>query len=187
MKMTCSELPEVLIIEPLIFQDDRGYFLETYHAARYLDQAGLPSFVQDNVSCSARNVVRGIHYQLGRQQGKLVMVLAGEIYDVVVDVRRGSPTFGRWSGFALSSKDHCQLYIPEGFAHGFCVTGETALVLYKCTDYYAPKEERGIRWNDPSLGISWPVVQPIVSEKDRALPLLSAVDPEDLPVWKNTQ
>ena len=183
MKCTPSPLvPEVLIVEPDVHGDGRGYFLETYRAQRYAEQ-GLPdTFVQDNLSFSRKGVLRGLHYQLGRPQGKLVWVLQGEVFDVAVDIRRGSPTFGRWVSATLSSADHRQLYVPEGFAHGFCVLSETALFTYKCTDYYAPEEERGIRWDDPALGIDWPVAEPIVSDKDRAYPALENVPEGDLPL-----
>jgi dTDP-4-dehydrorhamnose 3,5-epimerase len=129
-------------------------------------------------------VLRGLHYQLGNPQGKLVMVMEGEIYDVAVDVRRGSPTFGRWVGATLSSRNYLQIYIPEGFAHGFCVLSETAKVLYKCTAYYTPAEERTIRWDDPALSITWPVTEPILSEKDGSAPTLALMPPDDLPLFK---
>ena len=180
-------LPDVILIEPDLYQDARGSFMETYQAVRY-GQHGVPStFVQDNLSYSAcRGVLRGLHYQLGRPQGKLIWVVQGEVFDVAVDIRRGSSTFGKWVGVTLSSEKHHQLYIPEGFAHGFCVTSETAVCLYKCTDYYAPTEERGIRWNDPSLKITWPVSAPLLSEKDKVYPTLHSIQDVDLPEFKPT-
>jgi len=185
MKFSCtSTVPEIIVIDPDIFKDDRGHFLECYRAQLYLDH-GIPDrFVQDNLSSSKRGVVRGLHYQLGRPQGKLVWVVYGEIFDVGVDIRRGSPTFGKWVSFILSSENYRQVYFPEGFAHGFCVTSETAIVAYKCTDYYEPKEERGLRWDDPSLTIEWPVANPIISHKDSRFPLLVEVSLEDLPTFR---
>jgi dTDP-4-dehydrorhamnose 3,5-epimerase len=184
MEVTEARIPGVLLIQPRIFADSRGHFLETYQSERYLEN-GLPSvFVQDNVSYSTRNVLRGMHYQSGRPQGKLVMALRGEILDVVIDIRKGSPTFGEWLGVTLSSDNYRQVYIPEGFAHGFCVTSETAMVLYKCTDYYSPSDERGIRWDDPVLKIDWPVSNPILSGKDMGYPSLEEVREQDLPMWR---
>lgn len=175
------KLPGVVLIEPRVFNDHRGYFFESYHQERYHLQ-GIPErFVQDNVSHSKRKVLRGLHYQLGCPQGKLVMVIAGEIYDVAVDIRRGSPTFGQWAGAELSSENCRQIYIPEGYAHGFCVVSEMATVLYKCTTYYAPAEERTIRWDDPTFGIVWPVTDPILSQKDGTAPTLSTMPADDLP------
>ena len=181
-------LPEVILIEPDVHQDGRGFFKETYQADRY-EQHGVPSkFVQDNLSYSARSgVLRGLHYQLGHPQGKLVSVVQGEAFDVAVDIRRGSSTFGRWVGAILSSGNHQQLYIPEGFAHGFCVTSKTAVCLYKCTDYYAPAEERGIRWDDPLLKITWPVSNPLLSEKDQLYPTLDSISKADLPALLEPQ
>ena len=178
-----SVLPEILVIEPDVFRDDRGHFLETYQDRRYSD-LGLPArFVQDNISHSKKGVLRGLHYQLGKPQGKLVWVMQGEVFDVAVDIRRGSPNFGHWVGEKLSSENCRQIYIPEGFAHGFCVISEVAVFAYKCTDYYAPEGERGIRWDDPSLGIEWPISEPIISDKDRGYDILENVSPEDLPTF----
>lgn len=178
-----AELPDVLIIEPDVFGDSRGYFMETYRASRY-HELGLPAvFVQDNCSFSARGVLRGMHYQLERPQGKLVSVAVGEILDVAVDVRRGSPTFGKWTGVALSADNHRQLYIPEGFAHGFGVMSETALVQYKCTDYYDPPSERGLIWSDPQVGIEWGIGNPAVSDKDGRYPVLADIPENDLPLY----
>lgn len=172
MQVIETDLPGVVLVDPLLFNDSRGHFLEIYHSRRYHD-CGFPSeFVQQNMSFSTRGVLRGLHYQLGRPQGKLVMVLQGEIFDVAADIRKDSPTFGRWTGALLSAATYRQIYIPEGFAHGFCVTGETALVLYLCTDFYAPEEERGIRWDDPMLDIAWPIMNPILSGKDAEYPFL---------------
>ena len=185
MKFSCiPTVPEIIIIDPDIFKDDRGHFQECYRAQRYLDH-GIPDrFVQDNLSYSKRGVLRGLHYQLARPQGKLVYVAQGEIYDVAVDIRRESPTFGKWVGVTLSSETAKEMYIPHGFAHGFCITSNAAVVVYKCTDYYAPMEERGIRWNDPSLNISWPIEKPILSGKDRAYPTLQMVEATDLPKFE---
>jgi dTDP-4-dehydrorhamnose 3,5-epimerase len=181
MKVSRTENLDLIVLEPRVFADNRGHFLEVYQAERYLEH-GIPDrFVQDNLSCSTRGVVRGLHYQLGRPQGKLVGVLHGRVFDVVVDIRTGSPSFGRHAGIVLSSEDYRQIYIPEGFAHGFCVLSESAVVLYKCTDYYVPEEERGIRWDDPSLNIAWPVPTPVLSEKDRAYPLLKDMALDQLP------
>lgn len=176
----CEIFPEVLIIEPRVFEDQRGYFLESYQEERY-SQAGVRArFVQDNISYSRKGVLRGLHYQVGRPQGKLVWVARGEIFDVVVDVRRSSPAFGKWFGLRLSAQAATQLYIPEGFAHGFCVTADEAILCYKCTDYYFPAHERGIRWDDPHLGIDWPVSEPILSPKDAAFPFLRELGEADL-------
>jgi len=176
----CELFPEILIVEPDVFRDERGFFVETYRVERYIACGMEVSFVQDNLSYSTERVLRGLHYQVGRAQGKLVWVAKGEIFDVVVDVRRSSPTFGRWFGMRLRADAVTQIYIPEGFAHGFCVTSEEAIVCYKCTDYYSPAHERGIRWNDPDLGIEWPVSDPILSEKDARFPFLKDLGKDDL-------
>lgn len=181
MKVVELAIPGVIRIEPSIFTDNRGHFLETYHAERYPDQGLQSGFVQDNLSLSRRNVLRGMHYQLGHPQSKLVMAVQGEIFDVAVDVRRGSPTFGKWVAAVLSSENRHQLFIPEGFAHGFCVLSDTATVSYKCSDFYTPKEERGLRWNDPAMAIAWPVADPVLSEKDGLYPTLDTIAPADLP------
>jgi len=162
-----TKLKGVVLIEPDVFNDPRGYFLETYHAGKYAGGGIAGPFVQDNFSHSIRGTLRGLHYQLKRAQGKLVMALEGRVFDVAVDIRRGSPTFGQWVGVELSGENKRQLYIPPGFAHGFCVLSETADVLYKCTDIYFPKDERGIIWDDPTLAIAWPIAEPLVSQKDR--------------------
>jgi dTDP-4-dehydrorhamnose 3,5-epimerase len=186
MKVTPTKFSEVLLIEPCIFADSRGYFLETYRTVSYSDH-GIPPFFQDNLSYSRKGALRGLHYQLGRPQGKLVWVIQGVIFDVVVDIRQGSKNFGKWQSMILDSQYHKQLYIPKGFAHGFCVTSDSAIVFYKCTDYYAPQEERGIRWDDPALGIDWPIAEPILSLKDQAYPRLSDVPVRELPVMKGRQ
>jgi dTDP-4-dehydrorhamnose 3,5-epimerase len=177
-------LPEVLLIEPQRFGDARGYFLETFHEQRYR-AAGLDlAFVQDNLSRSSRGILRGLHLQHPNDQGKLVYVLEGEVFDVAVDVRVGSPNFGKWTGALLSADDHRQLWIPPGFAHGFCVTSETALFTYKCTALYSVAHELGVIWNDPAIGIPWPVAAPNLSAKDAALPKLADIDPARLPRYQ---
>jgi len=175
MKFIRTELPDVIIIEPDIYRDSRGFFLETYHEARYRE-GGIPGpFVQDNHSRSLRGTLRGLHAQSRRAQGKLVRVIQGEIFDVAVDVRRGSPTFGRWSAARLSAENFLQCWIPPGFLHGFYVLSESAEVEYKCTDLYDPADEFGVVWNDPQIGIDWPVESPILSAKDRSLPRLAEI------------
>ena len=164
--MTTINIPGVLLIEPAVLSDHRGVFLETHHDQRYRDAGITERFVQDNYSRSIRNTVRGLHFQQPNAQGKLVMALEGTVYDVVVDIRKGSPTFGKWYGIELSGKNFQQMYIPPGCAHGFCVTSDTACFLYKCTAYYSPQDDRGILWNDPALAIPWPVDEPILSQKD---------------------
>ena len=181
MKVTPTKLPEVLLIEPRIFPDARGHFLETYQADRYRD-CGVPSrFVQDNLSYSLKGVLRGLHYQLGRPQGKMIWAVQGRIFDVVVDIRKSSPRFGRWLSLEFDGDSCRQLYVPEGFAHGFCVLSAEAVVIYKCTDYYAPAEERGIIWDDPGLGIDWPVKDPLLSPKDLIFPTLQQEPRDQLP------
>jgi dTDP-4-dehydrorhamnose 3,5-epimerase len=181
MKISETTLPEVRIIEPRVFEDPRGYFVETWHQSRYREY-GLPAhFVQDNLSCSVRGTLRGLHYQYPHSQGKLIQVLQGEVLDIAVDIRVGSPGFGRWVGVILSSDNRRQLYIPEGFAHGFCVTSESALVSYKCTDFYNPQAEGGVLWNDHELGIKWPTRSPILSPRDAAYRPLSKIPVERLP------
>lgn len=183
MEIIETELPGVLIIEPDIFEDKRGFFMETWNQARY-EQAGLKvSFVQDNLSYSAENVVRGLHFQNPKAQGKLVYVLQGEVFDVAVDIRVGSPSFGKWVGVTLSGENKKQFYIPEGFAHGFCVTRGPALFTYKCTDLYSPPTEGGVIWNDPHIGIEWPVKTPILSDKDQKYKTLQELPAGYLPVY----
>ncbi|KJS31066.1 MAG: dTDP-4-dehydrorhamnose 3,5-epimerase [Desulfatitalea sp. BRH_c12] len=184
MKITPTQLKDVLIIEPQVFGDQRGYFLETYQSRRYADAGiGLP-FVQDNISFSQQGTLRGLHYQYPNGQAKMVQVLQGEIFDVAVDIRRGSPTFGQSVGVALCGASHQQLYIPPGFAHGFCVISPSALFMYKCSDYYAPQHEGGLRWNDPDLRIAWPVREPILSERDRHWPRLADIAADRLPPYE---
>jgi len=170
MRVVRSDIPEVLVIEPQVFGDDRGFFYESYNERVFAKATGLNvRFVQDNHSRSARNVLRGLHYQVRQPQGKLVRAIAGEIYDVAVDLRRSSPSFGKWTGVALSAANRKMCWVPAGFAHGFVVVSEHAEVLYKTTDYHAPEHERCIAWNDRDLAISWPVRgEPVLSAKDRA-------------------
>jgi dTDP-4-dehydrorhamnose 3,5-epimerase len=169
MKVTRTDFPDVLVLEPRAFQDERGFFLESYNRRTFRDATGLEvEFVQDNESFSVRNVLRGLHYQIRQAQGKLISVMAGEIFDVAVDLRRSSPTFGKWIGITLTGGGHRMLWIPAGYAHGYIVLSEHAIVHYKTTDYYAPAHERTILWNDRELAIRWPLeAAPIVSEKDR--------------------
>ena len=175
MRVAPTEIPDVLVIEPDVHQDDRGFFLETYHAERYRQHGIAGPFVQDNHSRSQARTLRGLHLQLRRPQGKLIRVVEGEIFDVAVDVRRGSPTFGRWVGVRLSAGNFRQVYVPPGFAHGFCVVSGAAQVEYKCTDLYDPASEIGIAWNDPAIGIPWPVVEPLLSPRDSRHPTLAEV------------
>lgn len=169
MKTTPLAIPEVLMFEPQVFGDERGFFLESFNQRRFDDAVGYPvQFVQDNHSRSAKNVLRGLHYQIKQPQGKLVRVVSGEVFDVAVDVRRNSPTFGQWVGELLSAKNHKQLWVPEGFAHGFVVLSDTAELLYKTTDFWAPEYEQCIAWDDPELAISWPFAgTPLLSMKDQ--------------------
>ena len=167
-----STLPEVMIIEPRVFEDDRGYFMEMYHQEKLAEAGILETFVQDNRSRSRRGTIRGLHYQLGRPQGKLIWALQGEVFDVAVDIRKGSPNFGKWVGITLSGENKLGLYIPPDFAHAFCVVSDEAEFFYKCTDFYSPEYERCIRWNDPDLAIEWPVKEAVVSERDANSPFL---------------
>jgi dTDP-4-dehydrorhamnose 3,5-epimerase len=184
MQVIETSLTGVLIIEPKVFGDERGFFLETFHAQRY-QQAGIPApFVQDNLSFSRRGVLRGLHFQNPNPQGKLVYVLQGEVFDVAVDIRRGSPNYSRWVSSTLSAHNRRQLWVPAGFAHGFCVVSETALFVYKCTDYYSPDAEASIRWDDPNIGVDWPVSAPNLSAKDAAAPMLDAIGNDRLPLWQ---
>jgi dTDP-4-dehydrorhamnose 3,5-epimerase len=176
MRFVRTEIPEVLIVEPDVFQDPRGFFLETYHAEKYRDGGITGPFVQDNHSRSVGRTLRGLHLQLRRPQGKLVRAVEGEIYDVAVDVRPGSPTFGRWVGVTLTAESFRQCYIPPGFAHGFCVVSAFAQVEYKCTDLYNPADEIGIAWNDAALGITWPISDPILSARDQGHRPLAEVE-----------
>jgi dTDP-4-dehydrorhamnose 3,5-epimerase len=181
-----TDLPGVLVFEPKVFGDARGFLMEGWNARRYAE-AGLPErFVQDNLSLSARGVLRGLHFQNPNPQGKLVSVLQGEVFDVAVDIRVGSPTFGRWTGVTLSADNKRQLYVPPDFAHAFVVTSENALFSYKCTDYYDPAAEGSIIWNDPDIGIEWPLDAPTLSEKDLAAPTLAGTPRGGLPRYGAT-
>lgn len=178
MNVTTTAIPDVLILEPTVFGDERGFFFESFNERVWREKTGLESrFVQHNHSRSSYGVLRGLHYQIRQPQGKLVRVIAGEVFDVAVDIRRSSPTFGTWFGTLLSAENKRQMWVPEGFAHGFCVTSEFAEFLYLTTDYWAPEHERCIAWNDPELGIVWPLEsEPVVSAKDRSGVPLSAAD-----------
>lgn len=181
MRATPLDHPEVLLIEPDVFPDPRGFFMETFHSIKYAEH-GLPAvFLQDNHSRSSRGVLRGLHYQLKNPQGKLVRVVSGEVFDVAVDIRRGSPWFGKWVGAILSEENHRQMYVPPGFAHGFCTLSEHADFLYKCTDLYAPGDEYGIAWDDPEIAIEWPEMDYLISDKDLANPLL--IESDHLPEY----
>ncbi|RMF14398.1 MAG: dTDP-4-dehydrorhamnose 3,5-epimerase [Candidatus Dadabacteria bacterium] len=184
MKVFETELPGVLVIEPAVFVDERGFFLETFHEVRYAGR-GIPGdglrFVQDNHSRSRRGVLRGLHYQITKPQGKLVRVTRGRVFDVTADVNPDSPTFGRWVGVELSDENHRQLWIPPGYAHGFCVLSDVVDFEYKCTELYHSEDEGGIRWDDPRLAIEWPVKEPIVSAKDARLPTLEQAERRWLP------
>jgi dTDP-4-dehydrorhamnose 3,5-epimerase len=179
MKVVRTELAEVLLLEPKVFEDARGFFLESYNERAFREATGLDvRFVQDNHSRSARGVLRGLHYQIRQPQGKLLRVVAGEIFDVAVDLRQSSPTCGRWVGFGLSAASKKMAWVPPGFAHGFLVLTEHAEVLYKATDYYAPEHERTLRWNDPQVGVRWPgsAGEPVLNERDRKAALLAQAE-----------
>jgi dTDP-4-dehydrorhamnose 3,5-epimerase len=176
-----GKLPGVILVQPKVFLDERGFFTETFHAEKYRE-IGIPRpFVQDNYSYSKRHVLRGLHYQRNHPQGKLVYVASGEIYDVAVDIRRDSPTFGQWEAHILSGENHHQLFVPEGFAHGFLVLSDFAAVMYKCTEVYKPADDTGIRWDDPDIGVVWPDDAPSLSPKDAVLPRLRDLPREILP------
>jgi dTDP-4-dehydrorhamnose 3,5-epimerase len=179
-----TSIPGVFLLKPKVFEDSRGWFYESYREDRLRELGIADRFVQDNQSFSSRDVLRGLHYQLGHPQAKLVRVLHGEVFDVAVDIRRGSPTFGRWFGEILSGSNRLQMYVPRGFAHGFLVLSDTAEFLYKCSDFYAPAEERGISWNDPRVGIAWPLAgrTPVLHPRDAAYPPLAQAPEMDLPV-----
>jgi dTDP-4-dehydrorhamnose 3,5-epimerase len=176
---TC--LPGVCELRPKVFLDSRGFFTETYHRRKFAELGIYDSFVQDNHSLSSKGTLRGLHYQLHHPQAKLCRVIEGEAFDVALDIRSGSPTFGRWVGLLLSAREQNQIYIPAGFAHGFVALTERVQFLYKCSDFYDPADERGILWNDPALNISWGMANPLISEKDAKNPTLSCVLPEDFP------
>jgi dTDP-4-dehydrorhamnose 3,5-epimerase len=182
-KVIQTSLPGLVLLEPVVFGDARGFFFETWNAERYAAQ-GLPSsFVQSNVSSSSKGVLRGLHYQWPRPQGKLVTVLQGEVYDVAVDIRRGSPTFGRWEAFILSGENRRQLWIPPGFAHGFAVLSDDALFNYLCTDVYVKEADASVRWNDADIAVDWPISTPTLSSKDEQAPFLQDIPAERLPVY----
>ena len=175
MKVNKAPLDGVFIIEPKVFKDARGIFYEVYSAKKY-EEHGIPAhFVQDNHSVSEKGVLRGLHYQINPGQAKLVRVTRGEVFDVVLDIRKESPTYGKWWSLHLSETNKFQLYVPEGFAHGFCVLSESVEFLYKCSNYYSPEDERGIMWNDPDLAIEWPIENPIISEKDNVYPRFNEI------------
>jgi len=186
LKIHGLSIPGVLLVEPPCFKDHRGFFMETHHLEKYR-QAGLDApFVQDNHSHSVQYVLRGLHYQLTHPQGKLVYAVSGEIFDVAVDIRHGSPTFGHWTGAILSAQNHKQIYVPQGFAHGFVVLSDQADVIYKCTDVYTPGDEYGVLWSDPAIGIDWPVDIPILSQKDQENKKLEDISEDRLPVYEDS-
>lgn len=184
MKFIETSLPGCIVIEPQVFGDSRGFFYESYNEAKYREAGIDRKFVQSNVSRSARGVLRGLHYQWPHPQGKLVSVLDGEVFDVAVDIRRGSPTFGQWTGVMLTAENHRHFWIPEGFAHGFCVVSEFATFSYQCTDLYNAQADGGVRWDDPAIGIDWPISNPLLSDKDSKAPLLADVAPGRLPEYQ---
>lgn len=183
LKRIDTNLPGVCVIEPVVHGDARGYFFESFHAAKYAELGIDVRFVQSNVSRSAKGVLRGLHYQWPNPQGKLVSVLEGEVYDVAVDIRRGSPTFRQWEAAMLTGGNHRQLWIPEGFAHGFCVVSDAATFMYQCTALYDHAADAGVRWNDAAIGIDWPVAEPVLSAKDEKAPFLADVAADQLPVY----
>ena len=180
MNMIRCELPDLLLIEPRVFPDPRGFFMESWNQRSYAEHGLAAVFVQDNFSSSRRGTLRGLHFQNPHAQGKLVSVLEGEIFDVAVDLRRRSPTFARWYATNLSAENHRQFFVPPGFAHGFLVLSETALFHYKCTEFYSPADELALRWDDPALGIAWPLANPVLSAKDAQAPRLAELPPERL-------
>lgn len=186
MKRIDTALPGVCLIEPKVFGDSRGFFTETWREDRFAGLGISAQFVQDNWSRSRRGVLRGLHYQLVQPQAKLVRVITGAIFDVVVDIRRGSPTFGRWIGEILSEENKRAMYVPEGFAHGFLVLSEVCDCVYRCTDYYAPAHERGVLWSDPGIGVAWPLsgIELALSEKDKVYPRLEQQQISELPIWR---
>lgn len=184
MKCHTTSLPGIIYIEPDVFKDDRGFFMETYHQRKYFESGIDRVFVQDNHSHSKQGTLRGLHYQLKHAQGKLIYVISGEVFDVAVDIRRGSPTFGKWTGTKISSENKRQVFVPAGFAHGFSVLSETADVIYKCTDFYTPGDEYGVFWADPTIKIDWKIESPVLSKKDEQNPELSQIPEELLPVYQ---
>ncbi|MBA3846597.1 MAG: dTDP-4-dehydrorhamnose 3,5-epimerase [Planctomycetes bacterium] len=187
MKVTPLAIPDVLLIEPKVFGDHRGFFMETWNQRAFAEAGIDRTWVQDNCSRSARGVLRGLHYQIGRAQAKLVRCGLGEVFDVAVDIRRGSPTFGRWVGERLSAENKRAMFVPEGFAHGFLVMSEVAEFSYKCSDFYTPSDERGVRWDDQGIGIAWPEVgaKPMLSGRDAVFAALADVPVIDLPPYGN--
>ena len=183
MEVISLEIPDVKLIKPRVFPDDRGFFMQTYHEKQYREAGIDVRFVQDNRSRSTQGVLRGLHYQLKNPQDKLVSVIRGEVFDVSVDIRRGSPTFGKWVGAVLSEENHHQLFVPKGFAHGFCVLSDEVDFVYKCSDFYTPGDEYGIHWNDPDIGIDWPLENVILAAKDQDAPLLKDVSADNLSVY----
>lgn len=181
MKTVDTDIEGLLVIEPDVYPDKRGFFTETFQAQRYAEAGIQCEFVQDNLSFSTKGTLRGLHFQINRAQAKLVYVISGEIFDVAVDLRPDSPTYKQWAGITLSQENRRQLFIPEGFAHGFCVVSETAYFAYKCSDYYTPEDEGGVLWSDPEIGIRWPIDTPIISPRDLGLPTLNALTPDKLP------
>lgn len=181
LEVQTTVLPGVVLLRPRLFKDARGTFSETYNARTFAAVGIHDEFVQDNHSRSTKGTVRGLHYQLQFSQAKVCRVVSGAVFDVAVDIRRGSPTFGKWTGVVLSDENRFQIYVPRGFAHGFVVLSDSADFLYKCSDYYSPRDERGIAWNDPDINIAWDVQNPLLSDKDRAYPFLRDVPPENLP------
>lgn len=183
MKVIQTDLPGCIVFEPRVFGDDRGFFYESFNHDKLAEHGLSPKFVQGNVSSSAQGVVRGLHYQWPNPQGKYVSVVEGEVWDVAVDIRRGSPTFGRWTAVLLSAENKRHFWVPEGFAHGFAVLSERAVFSYLCTATYDPQADAGVRWDDPALGIGWPIQSPSLSEKDARAPLLAEIAPERLPTY----
>ncbi len=185
MKTIETSLPGALILEPQVFGDSRGFFYESYHQSRYHEAGVREDFVQTNVSRSAKGVLRGLHYQWPNPQGKLVSVLEGEVFDVAVDIRQGSPNFGQWIGVMLTAENHRHFWIPAGFAHGFCVLSEFATFTYQCTALYDASADAGVRWNDADIGIDWPISEPLLSDKDGKTPLLKDISPNRLPTFSS--
>ena len=187
MKILSTSFPDVFIIEPAVVKDQRGFFMEIHQQRRY-SEAGIEAiFVQDNLSRSVQGTLRGLHYQVKHAQTKLIQVIEGSIFDVTLDIRRGSPYFGQWTSVHLSDENRRQLFLPEGFAHGYCVLSEFAQVVYKCTDYYSAEDEGGVLWSDPTLAITWPISEPLLSDKDSQQPCLADIPPERLPVYEENR
>ena len=183
MKVLKTSFDGALIVEPDVFGDERGFFMETFHRKRYQQEGMGTEFVQDNLSLSEKGIIRGLHYQFPNAQAKLVHVVKGEVFDVIVDIRKGSPTFGQWESVILSGENKRQFYVPPGFAHGFCVLSNAAFFAYKCSDFYAPDSEGGVLWSDPDLAIDWPADNPMLSAKDGRYPCLKDIIPDRLPVY----